>query len=177
MKRMFPRSIAVIVLAPLFAAACASGGGAASPAAFPGASSAPRPTSMPMLVAPLLADLIQTALGFRGVPYRLGGDSPTAGFDCSGFVQYVFSLNHIPLPRTVLEQSAIGRRIRPRDVQAGDLLFFAVDSRSVSHVGLATGAAEFIHAPAENGVVRTENVESPYWKGRFLEARRVIPGM
>jgi len=149
----------------------------ARPSAFPTASSVASAPGRPELSGPESSALIQTALGFQGVPYRLGGDSPSRGFDCSGFVQYVFSLNYITLPRTVLEQSAVGRRINTRDLRPGDLIFFATGSHGVSHVGIATGGSQFVHAPSERGVVRIDSVEAPYWRDRFLEVRRVVPGI
>jgi murein DD-endopeptidase len=166
----------LVVLAAFLASACASMT-SARPSAFPTAPAAPAALGpAPPPAGQVSSALIQTALGFQGIPYRLGGDSPSSGFDCSGFVQYVFSLNYITLPRTVLEQSAVGRRINPRDARAGDLLFFATGSRGVSHVGIATAGSQFVHAPTDKGVVRIDSVESPYWRDRFLEARRIVPG-
>jgi murein DD-endopeptidase len=174
---LWSRAAFVVVLAALVASACASGTGVARPSPFPAAPGRPspgRPASMPVSPAPIASEVIQTALGFQGVPYRLGGDSPKRGFDCSGFVQFVFSVNRITLPRTVLEQSALGYRVNPGDLQPGDLVFFATGSRGVSHVGIAIGRGQFVHAPADNGVVRVDSVQSTYWKSHFLEARRVV---
>jgi len=167
-----------IVLAATLVSACASSAVVARPSAFPTAP-APVPAHLAeasRAAAPMSFGLIQTALGFRGIPYRLGGDSPSRGFDCSGFVQYVFGLNHIQLPRTVLEQSVLGHRINPRELGAADLLFFATGVHGVSHVGIAIGGGRFVHAPGDKGVVRVDLADSPYWKGHFLEARRVVPG-
>ena len=119
-------------------------------------------------------ELIQTALAFQGVPYRLGGDSPSSGFDCSGFVRYVFAANHVDVPRTVIEQFAVGTRIPPSDVHAGDLLFFSTVAPGPSHVGIALGDGRFVHAPAENGTVRLDRFDSAYWRDRFVGARRLI---
>jgi peptidoglycan DL-endopeptidase CwlO len=114
------------------------------------------------------------ALGFRGVPYRLGGSDPT-GFDCSGLVQYVFAQYGITVPRIVEEQYETGDRIDPSDVKPGDLLFFNTKTRgnAASHVGIAIGVDSFVHAPNSAGVVRIETLNSRYWGTRYLGARRI----
>jgi cell wall-associated NlpC family hydrolase len=104
----------------------------------------------------------------------MGGESPARGFDCSGFVQYVFGQQHVDLPRTVGDQYRSGTSVPLARVRAGDLVFFSTVAPGASHVGLAVGAdGEFIHAPSENGVVRVERLDSPYWRSRFVGARRV----
>jgi cell wall-associated NlpC family hydrolase len=126
---------------------------------------------------------VQTALALQGTPYQAGGDSPGTGFDCSGFVHFLFREQGWELPRTVREQFAYGRKIREREIQSGDLLFFATESRGATHVGLAVDPADapalrsghpFIHAPGDNGAVRFDALESAYWKPRFLGARRLF---
>jgi cell wall-associated NlpC family hydrolase len=112
-----------------------------------------------------------TALGLRGVPYRNGGSDPT-GFDCSGFVWYVFLQHGIDLPRTVTEQFQNGRSVPAEQVQPGDLVFFRTAGRNVSHVGMAIGGEEFVHAPSSRGEVRVERLTSSYWQPRFAGARR-----
>jgi cell wall-associated NlpC family hydrolase len=116
----------------------------------------------------------QFALGFRGVPYRLGGSDPT-GFDCSGLVQYVFAQYGIAIPRIVADQYAVGDRIKPSEIKAGDLLFFNTKSRGngASHVGIAISQNNFVHAPNSAGVVRIETLSSSYWGSRYLGARRI----
>jgi cell wall-associated NlpC family hydrolase len=116
--------------------------------------------------------LITTALGFRGVPYRNGGSDPS-GFDCSGFVQYVFAAIGALLPREVREQFQTGTEVDRDEIQPGDLVFFETVSRGASHVGLAVGNRQFVHAPSSRGVVRIEHYDSSYWGTRFVGARRV----
>lgn len=118
------------------------------------------------------AGIVATALSLRGVPYRPGGADPR-GFDCSGFVSYVFARHGHALPRTVPEQYRLGQRIGSRTVTAGDLVFFRITGRGPSHVGIAISADEFIHAPSSTGVVRVEPLASRYWSSRFLTARRL----
>ena len=112
------------------------------------------------------------ALGYRGVPYRNGGSDPS-GFDCSGFVQYVFKKVGTLLPREVRDQFQRGLAVNRDDIEAGDLVFFETVSRGASHVGLAIGGGEFVHAPSSQGVVRVERLTSTYWARRYVGARRL----
>ena len=161
--------------------------GAAPPAAPPAPSnpappdpSAPAPApapanSIPSARRPPAPDayaITGTALSLRGSPYRNGGADPS-GFDCSGFTQYVFAQYGIPLPREVREQFKEGRSVPPTDVAPGDLIFFSTVDPGPSHVGIAVGGDEFVHAPSSTGVVRVEHIGSNYWSPRYLGARRV----
>ena len=114
-----------------------------------------------------------TALALRGVPYVWGGDTP-AGFDCSGFTRYVFDRHGVRLPRQAADQYEVGARVDRDDVRAGDLVFFSTIASGASHVGVALGDDEFVHAPSERGVVRVERLSGSYWAQRWLGARRVI---
>jgi cell wall-associated NlpC family hydrolase len=111
-------------------------------------------------------------LSLRGEPYRDGGDGP-GGFDCSGFTRYVFAQHGVALPRGVREQFRIGRNVRPKDLEPGDLIFFTTTDPGPSHVGIAVGGDEFVHAPSSAGVVRVERLSSSYWSARFIGARRL----
>lgn len=113
-----------------------------------------------------------TALGFRGVPYRLGGSGP-AGFDCSGLVQYVFAQYGIAIPRIVEEQYRAGERVKPTKIKPGDLLFFDTKGAGATHVAIAIGENQFVHAPTSTGVVRVEALSSAYWGSRYVGARRI----
>jgi cell wall-associated NlpC family hydrolase len=124
-----------------------------------------------------IPSLVGTAMALRGVPYRNGGTTPDLGFDCSGFVQYVFARHGTRLPREVRDQFTVGEEIDLDDVQAGDLIFFETVSRGASHVGLAIGGDQFVHAPSSTGVVRVERFSSSYWERRIVGARRVSPAM
>lgn len=169
------RLIRVLAVAAV-ASGCASSG--AVPRPFPGAPEAPdAPADVAAATPPaafVAARLVETALAFRGVPYRSGGSDPS-GFDCSGFVQYVFAQHGIALPREVREQVAFGDGVRLAGIEAGDLIFFATDSRGASHVGVAIGGDEFVHAPSTRGVVRVESFASPYWSRRIVGVRRITP--
>ncbi len=117
--------------------------------------------------------LVSSALQFRGTPYRNGGGDPF-GFDCSGFTQYVFALYHIALPRDVRDQFRAGRAVDLNDLTPGDLLFFSTTEPGASHVAIAIGSDEFVHAPSSAGVVRVEHLSVSYWSQRYLGARRVV---
>ena len=119
-----------------------------------------------------MASLVSTALGLRGIPYRNGGSDPS-GFDCSGFVQYVFAKHGLALPRQVRDQYRTGKEIRLYQVEAGDLLFFETVNHGASHVGMAIGGNQFVHAPNSRGVVRVERYHLSYWARRFVGAKRV----
>jgi gamma-D-glutamyl-L-lysine dipeptidyl-peptidase len=97
---------------------------------------------------PTADDYLKTAEAFIGVPYLWGGTT-ALGLDCSGFVQQVYLLNGVALPRDADQQAVLGRKVD--EARAGDLMFFGDDS--VTHVALATSAREFMHAPMSGGVV------------------------
>jgi cell wall-associated NlpC family hydrolase len=113
-----------------------------------------------------------TALGLRGAPYRNGGSDPN-GFDCSGFVQYVFAQHGIALPRDVKAQFEVGDFVSLDELELGDLVFFTTVAPGASHVGLALGGDEFVHAPSSKGVVRIERISAAYWSRRVIGARRL----
>jgi cell wall-associated NlpC family hydrolase len=117
--------------------------------------------------------VVRTAMGYLGVPYVLGGITPS-GFDCSGFVWYVYRLHGIELPRNVAKQAGAGRHVDRDDIQAGDLVFFTTTGPGFTHVGIATSRGAFIHAPNSRGVVRIEPLTSPYWSQRYAGARRIF---
>ena len=117
--------------------------------------------------------LVGTALSLRGTPYRNGGTDPQ-GFDCSGFTQYVFAQYGVPLPREVRDQFDQGKSVKAGDeLAAGDLLFFTTVAPGPTHVGIAIGGDQFVHAPSSTGVVRVERLSASYWSTRYLGARRI----
>jgi cell wall-associated NlpC family hydrolase len=116
--------------------------------------------------------VVDTALDLRGVEYRFGGSDP-AGFDCSGFTQYVFAQHDVALPREVRDQFRRGSAVKRADVQPGDLLFFSTIAPGATHVAIAVDRNAFVHAPNTTGVVRVESLSSNYWARRFVGARRV----
>lgn len=116
--------------------------------------------------------LAGTALSLRGAPYRNGGSDPK-GFDCSGLIQYVFSRYNLFVPREVRDLYRMGQELKPDELTAGDLVFFSTTEPGASHVGMAIGGDQFVHAPSSTGVVRVEHLSANYWSQRFLGARRL----
>jgi cell wall-associated NlpC family hydrolase len=118
------------------------------------------------------------ALGLVGTPSRYGGNTPDAGFDCSGLVGYVYADGAgVALPRTVDALSEYGaEEDEPERIASGDLVVFADDAhgRGASHVGIYVGAGRFVHAPKTGGTVRLDSLDQPYWRERFVSARRVL---
>ena len=119
-------------------------------------------------------EVVLQAMGMLGVRYAPGGDSPDSGFDCSGLVAFSFlRAAQQELPRTTADLSHTGLQIDPRDLRAGDLVFFNTLRRPHSHVGIYVGGQRFIHAPTTGGVVRIDSMQGGYWLRRFDGARRV----
>lgn len=113
--------------------------------------------------------IINHARSLLGSPYVWGGDSPN-GFDCSGFIQYIFQQEDITIPRTV---SDIWNFSSPVDSPSiGDLVFFETYKAGPSHMGVYIGDDQFIHAGLSNGVV-TANLSDSYWQERYLGAKRI----
>jgi cell wall-associated NlpC family hydrolase len=122
------------------------------------------------------SNLVVTAMGFLGVPYRRGGNTVDTGFDCSGFVKAMYEQTvGLILPRRANEQAAATQHIDRRDLQPGDLVFFNTLRRAFSHVGIYIGDGKFIHSPKPGAQVRVEDMGGPYWSPRFDGARRVLP--
>jgi len=189
-----PGSYAFVISLAVLSAACASGGAtpqpfprphapAAAPSPAAPAPAAPAPTasvdpssSTAATASPARGtgyEITGTALALRGTPYRNGGTDPK-GFDCSGFVQYVFAQHGVKVPRKVGDQFRAGRDVSSSQLAPGDLVFFTTVAPGASHVGIALGGDEFVHAPSTTGEVRVERMSGPYWSTRFVGARRLL---
>jgi cell wall-associated NlpC family hydrolase len=119
--------------------------------------------------------IISTAKKYIGARYRYGSQGP-GGFDCSGFVQYVFRENGIALPRSTVDQFEKGRKIELAAARPGDLVFFRIYRRRVSHVGIYAGASTFIHAPTWGKRVGFADMNLAYWRNTFAGAVTYIGG-
>jgi cell wall-associated NlpC family hydrolase len=120
------------------------------------------------------SELVFTALGFMGVPYRRGGNTAETGFDCSGFVKAMYEQTvGLILPRRAEQQAATTQKIERSELQPGDLVFFNTMRRAFSHVGIYVGEGKFIHSPKPGAEVRVEDMGVSYWNRRFDGARRV----
>src|SRR5213078_4093976 len=155
------RRILLLTACVACASACASTGGVPRPFPTPGRSPPPITASpLPETRAGIDGYAVTgTALSLRGTPYRNGGADPQ-GFDCSGFTQYVFAQYGVPLARDVRDQFEQGKSVKSSELAVGDLLFFTTVAISPSrppaptHVGIAIGGNQFVHAPSSTGVVR-----------------------
>lgn len=155
------------VLIPVAVAGCAQ---------YPGSviqSGIPFPTS-----SRSAAVVIPTAERYLGVKYTWGGESPRTGFDCSGFVQYVFERHGVRLPRTSRAQASAGSRI-PLDfayLRSGDLLMFANPGQAISHVAIYAGNRQIIHSSKSGSGVRYDDLNSrrgAWYRENAVVARRV----
>jgi len=122
-------------------------------------------------------NLLEDAKYFKGGKYVWGGTTPE-GFDCSGYVQYLYKKHNIDLPRTAWEQSQEGKMIERDNLQKGDLLFFLTDKKRgipVTHVGIYIGNGNFIHAASKKkGIIISPLTHGSYAE-TFVSARRVTP--
>lgn len=123
------------------------------------------------------AQFALAALALVGVPYRLGGEDPATGLDCSGLVRVAArSALGIELPRQAEAMSQVGEAVDPTQLRVGDLVFFNTQGRPYSHVGIYLDDGNFVHAPTQRGVVRVERLWQSYWRTRFDGARRIGNG-
>jgi cell wall-associated NlpC family hydrolase len=88
-------------------------------------------------------------------------------------VQYVFAQHGVTVPRETREQFRVGHAVERARLEPGDLVFFTTVAPGASHVGIAVGGDQFVHAPSERGVVRVESLRAEYWNSRFVGAKRV----
>jgi len=109
----------------------------------------------------------------RGRPYHFGGESVSNGFDCSGLVRYSYRQVGVDLPHSTDAQRKISLPVRLSSLRRGDLLFFDLEGKKNSHVGIYLGDGRFIHAPSTGKSVRSDRLDAPYWKKHLSEARRV----
>lgn len=112
------------------------------------------------------------AYGFLGTRYRFGGTSRN-GLDCSAFVQKVFDELEVTLPRTAREQFERGEMVTRGDMQKGDLVFFRTYASFPSHVGIYLGGNRMIHASSRDRRVVISSVDTPYYRSRFIGAKRI----
>ena len=174
----------VVVFTAAISGGCASTG-VSRPSPFPNAAHGSVSATDTELSGPrtagrngaLASAVIESALSLRGTPYRFGGDSPAAGFDCSGLVSYVARSNGVGMPRTVIEQFTAGQSVDRSDLRPGDLVFYSTLGPGPTHVGIVVASdrtPQFIHAPADGSTVRVERLDTPYWERRWVGARRVF---
>jgi cell wall-associated NlpC family hydrolase len=136
--------------------------------ALAGCASAPRPRE-----ATLGERIAASALAQIGRPYHYGGSTPE-GFDCSGLVRFAYLAVGVDVPRTTTEQFRAARSIRWSKLAPGDLLFFRIDSREVTHVAIYTGNRRFVHAPQSGKSVETRALDDDWYRDRLVSAGRLF---
>lgn len=123
--------------------------------------------------------VLAAAAGYIGkVPYRLGGEDPRTGIDCSGLTRLAYQRAHgRDLPHHAEDQYRLGQPVEKNRLQAGDLVFFG-HGGEVTHVGIATGTGRFIHSASREGGVALTPLSEPYYAVLYLGARRLsnLPG-
>ena len=110
--------------------------------------------------------IVETAKSYLGTKYKFTGKSE-AGFDCSGFCGFVFSVNGLTLPRSSGEIFKEGEKIDIENAKPGDLVFFKIRKNAISHVGIYLGDGNFIHSPSSGRTVCVEYIGQEYWRDRL----------
>ncbi len=110
---------------------------------------------------------------YFGIRYRFGGDSPS-GFDCSGFVSYMFNKTfNVKLPHSSQEMAAMGPRVSRSELKPGDLVFFTNGSNRINHVGIFIGNNTFVHSSLSRGITR-DTLDESYFDKRFATGVRIL---
>ncbi len=122
-------------------------------------------------VAPLAAPIIKLAAQYLGDPYHWGGASPATGFDCSGFVQWLYGQKGISLPRTTFEQWKVGAAVKG-PLKPGDIVFFIPTGAGPDHEGLYIGNGQFIQSPHTGDVIKISKLSD--YRNIYMGARRIL---
>ena len=123
----------------------------------------------------LRRELVSTVRRFLGVPYRWGGEDRQNGFDCSGLTMVSYRLNGLNLPRNSRAQFQAGRSVAKKNLQQGDLVFFATKGGTrVTHVGMYIGDGQFIHAPRTGKTVRIASLSNTFFKRTYVGGRTYL---
>jgi cell wall-associated NlpC family hydrolase len=136
-------------------------------------------SARPSAPAPSAPRVIGTAEEYLGVPYKWGGTSPKTGFDCSGYVRYVFGEHGVRLPRTSREQARAGDQVPPRvrSLRQGDLVMFAESGKTISHVAIYAGGGRIIHSSSSGHGVRYDDLDTrrgQWFVAHMVAARRLV---
>ena len=138
-----------------------------------GCTSTPKPAPQPKLSKTSInLQVVRDALSLKGIAYQYGEETPERGFDCSGFVQYVYGRHGVDLPRTAFEMAATLPALDETLREPGDLVFFNTSGKPYSHVGIYIGRNRFVHASSAQGEVLVSELDTPYWSRHYLGTRR-----
>jgi cell wall-associated NlpC family hydrolase len=135
-------------------------------------------TSTRTTSAPPAARVLGEAEEYIGTPYKWGGSTPSEGFDCSGYVRYVYAQEGVRLPRTSREQARAGKAVTARisALRAGDLMLFAESRKPISHVAIYAGGGRIIHSSSSGGGVRYDQLgttRGQWYVTHMVAARRL----
>lgn len=119
------------------------------------------------------SELVFRAISLLGAPYRFGGSGPTS-FDCSGLVQFVHHEMGIEVPRTAAEQYRAAEPVRIDDIEPGDLLFFRISGKRISHVAIYAGSGRFVHAPQTGRPIELRTLNDDFYRKRLAGAGRLF---
>lgn len=142
----------------------------------PYAPSAPTPTQIRPPVAPPTTvgnEVAIRAISLLGAPYEWGGNGPTT-FDCSGLVRFIHDQLGIFVPRTAAEQYSAATPVNLRNLEPGDLLFFRIKGRQISHVAIYTGEGRFVHAPQTGRPVELRMLDDEFYRPKLAGAGRLF---
>lgn len=170
-------SLAASVALSMLLAGCASTPPASPPPlgdiAGPGTLDTPMPPPQGGADMSVGSEIVIRAISLLGAPYRYGGSGPTA-FDCSGLVQFIHHELGIEVPRTAAEQYRAADPIRLDDIEPGDLLFFRISGKRISHVAIYAGSGRFVHAPQTGRPIELRTLDDGYYKPRLAGAGRLF---
>lgn len=145
---------------------------------FSGGCTAFRPSPGIHVSPAVRQDIVNIALQYKNAPYQWNGESP-GGFDCSGFVQFVYRQAGFEIPRTSTRQFRSGHEVSRPKLKKGDLVFFKTwkylgTILSPGHVGIYIGGKRFIHSPSPGGAVRIDHLDNGYWKTHYKGGRVLL---
>lgn len=118
--------------------------------------------------------IVKTARAQLGQPYKWGGCSPSEGFDCSGYVYWVFRQHGIKVPRTSSGQAKAGSAVARSALRAGDIVVFAPKWQKGLHTGIYSGKGKFLHSPKTGSTIREDAVTDRHWANCFVSGRRLV---
>lgn len=139
----------------------------------PGALDVPLPQRQSGATASTGSEIVIRAISLLGAPYQFGGSGPTT-FDCSGLVQFVHHEIGIDVPRTAAEQYRAAAPVRLDDIEPGDLLFFRISGKRISHVAIYAGNGRFVHAPQTGRPIELRTLDDDYYRPRLAGAGRLF---
>ncbi len=139
----------------------------------PGPLDVPMPTPQSGATVSIGSEIVIRAISLLGAPYRFGASGPNA-FDCSGLVQFIHEELGIDVPRTAAEQYKAAEPVRLEDIEPGDLLFFRISGKRISHVAIYAGSGRFVHAPQTGRPIELRPLGDEYYRQRLAGAGRLF---